>query len=75
MNQQLDYDVPNKTWKDGCEAACEHWGGDKQWDYCKMEQGISNINKFLHSNPIEEWKMSRAVYEHFPESQDSQMGI
>jgi hypothetical protein len=24
MNQQNDYDVPNKTWKECCEAACKH---------------------------------------------------
>jgi hypothetical protein len=24
MNQQFDYDVPNKSWKECCEAACKH---------------------------------------------------
>jgi hypothetical protein len=59
MNQQLDYDVPNKTYKDYCEAAaCEHLnpcGNEAATTgetIVRWNRESQIINKFLHPNPI-----------------------
>jgi hypothetical protein len=79
MNLQSDYDVPNKTWRDCCEAACESLNpcGNvaaitgrtiERWN---ME--FRTNNKFVHPNPIvRSGKCPEpSLFEHFPESKDA----
>jgi hypothetical protein len=79
MNQQSDYDVPNKTWRECCEAACEYLNPcgnvaattGRTIETWNME--FRMINKFLHPNPIvRSGKCPQpSLFEHFPESKDA----
>ena len=79
MNQQHDYDVPNKTWHRCCNAACKllnqsgneaATSGDTimnwNWHFRKRD-------KFQHPNPtVRNGKTPEpSLFEHFPESKDA----
>jgi hypothetical protein len=79
MNSQSEYDVPNKTWRDCCEAACESLNpcGNvaattgrtiERWN---ME--FRKNNKYVHPNPIvRSGKCPEpSLFEHFPETKDA----
>jgi hypothetical protein len=79
MNQQHDYDLPNKTWLDCCDAACEHLNPSgneaatsgetiQRWN-----RQFRKLDKFQHPNPIVRSGKSPqpSLFEHFPESKDA----
>ena len=78
MNQQSDYDVPNKTWKECCQAACEHLNpcgnlaATTGETIARWNRAFRKINKFLHPNPIVRSGKSPepSLFEHFPEAKD-----
>jgi hypothetical protein len=58
MDQQNDYDVPNKTWKECCQAACKHLkpcgklAATTGETIARWNREFRRINKFLHPSPI-----------------------
>jgi hypothetical protein len=78
MNQQNDYDVPNKTWKECCEEACKHLNpcgnlaATTGETIARWNREFRTINKYLHPNLIVRSGKSPepSLFEHFPESKD-----
>ncbi len=79
MNQQYDYDVPNKTWHHCCNAACEllNQSGNEA---ATSGDTIMNWNrhfrkrdKFQHPNPVVRCGKipEPSLFEHFPESKNA----
>jgi hypothetical protein len=81
MNQQHDYDLPNKTWLDCCNAACECLNpcgieAAKSGDTVqRWNRQFRKLEKFQrqHPNPTARSGKSTepSLFEHFPESKDA----
>jgi hypothetical protein len=69
MNQQHDYDLPNKTWLDCCKAACEHLnpcGNEAATSgetIQRWNRQFQKLDKFQHPNRTVAWgQKSRAKF-------------
>jgi hypothetical protein len=79
MNQQLDNEGLNKTWKECYGAAweylspCRNEATATSETIAKWKSGIGMIDTFLHPNPtVRSGKRSEpSLFEHFPESKDA----
>jgi hypothetical protein len=82
MNQQRDYDVPNKTWLDCCNAACEclnACGNEAATNGETVQRQCRNfrkLDKFQHPDlTVRSGKTPEpSLFEHFPESKDTVKG-
>jgi hypothetical protein len=79
MNQQHDCDIPNKTWLDCCNAACEclnpcgNEAATNGETVQRWNQSFRKLDKLQHPNPTmcSGKTLEPSLFKHFPEPKDA----